>query len=315
MLSHWFSESEISPGAVIEMEKSWTVVRACEEHISQYSKDQGSPGHPPASDVTFRLICEQTDGNIKSHIRIYKQIPAAGTEAEPAAVRAKQAKPCEPDELIALRALTNKRSRFTPRLLDSKNTTQDDSGFVPGGFLVYVAWEVVAGEQLVQFRASPLTQGIVISARATSGKQAVQRMYVDAAAAFNKRSHGVGATASSYAVVRVVLVCYGDGTLGIHLCDQGLHISAGYSVHSCASTEQTPTWTLAGQSATKLGEATGFADECAPSMLSSKQDDGPTSGCHWRTQRFRSRMWWRASVENWQGLSAAGTAAIQHQGA
>ncbi|RAK89054.1 hypothetical protein BO79DRAFT_255103 [Aspergillus costaricaensis CBS 115574] len=129
MLSHWFSESEISPGAVIEMEKSWTVVQACEEHISHYSKDQGSPGHPPASDVTIRLI-------------------SAGTEAEPAAVRSKQAKPCEPDELIALRALTNKRSRFTPRLLDSKNTTQDDSGFVPGGFLVYVAWEVVAGEQL-----------------------------------------------------------------------------------------------------------------------------------------------------------------------
>ncbi|GFN11022.1 uncharacterized protein AtWU_00818 [Aspergillus tubingensis] len=148
MLSHWFSESEISPGAVIEMQKSWTVVQACEEHISQYSKDQGSPGHPPASDVTIRLICEQTDGNTRSHVRIYKQIPAAGTEAEPAAVRAKQAKPCEPDELIALRALTKKRSRFTPRLLDSKNTTQDDSGFVPGGFLVYVAWEVVAGEQL-----------------------------------------------------------------------------------------------------------------------------------------------------------------------
>ncbi|OJJ77009.1 hypothetical protein ASPBRDRAFT_654127 [Aspergillus brasiliensis CBS 101740] len=143
-----FAQSEISPGAVLQLEKSWTVISACEEHISQYAKSQGNPHKPPASDATIRLICEQTDGKFKSHIRIYKQIPAAGTEAEPAAVRAKQARICEPDELIALRALTNKGSKFTPRLLDSKSTTQDDSGVVPGGFLVYIVWEVVAGEQL-----------------------------------------------------------------------------------------------------------------------------------------------------------------------
>ncbi|GKZ34922.1 hypothetical protein AbraIFM66950_005319 [Aspergillus brasiliensis] len=147
MSSRWFAQSEISPGAVLQLEKSWTVISACEEHISQYAKGQGNPHEPPASDATIRLICEQTDGNIVSHIRIYKQIPAAGTEAEPAAVRAKQARTCEPDELIALRALTDKGSKFTPRLLDSKNTTQDDIGAVPGGFLVYVVWEVVAGKQ------------------------------------------------------------------------------------------------------------------------------------------------------------------------
>ncbi|GKZ26093.1 hypothetical protein AbraCBS73388_002043 [Aspergillus brasiliensis] len=148
MPSRWFAQSETGPGAVLQLEKSWTVISACEEHISQYAKGQGNRHEPPASDATIRLVCEQTDGNILSDIRIYKQIPAAGTEAEPAAVRAKQARTCEPDELIALRALTNKGSKFTPRLLDSKSTTQDDSGVVPGGFLVYVAWEVVAGEQL-----------------------------------------------------------------------------------------------------------------------------------------------------------------------
>lgn len=71
-------------------------------------------------------------------------------------------------------------------------------------------------------------------------------------------------------MVEVVLICDGDGRITIHLRDQGLEISAGYSVHSCACTEQTPTWTLAGQSVAKQGEATEFADEYASAILSSQ---------------------------------------------
>lgn len=70
-------------------------------------------------------------------------------------------------------------------------------------------------------------------------------------------------------MVEVVLRCDGDGRIIIYLRDQGLEISAGYSVHSCACTEQTPTWTLAGQSVAKQSEATEFADEYASAILTS----------------------------------------------
>lgn len=70
-------------------------------------------------------------------------------------------------------------------------------------------------------------------------------------------------------MVEVVLICDGEGRTILHLRDQGLEISAGYSVYSCACTEETPTWTLAGQSVAKRGEATEFADEYASAILSS----------------------------------------------
>lgn len=81
-------------------------------------------------------------------MRYYKQIPIEGTEAEPPTTRAEQAKFFCPIELKHLRTLTQKGSTITPRVLDSKEDKQDNTGFVPGGFVTWVVWEVVPGLQL-----------------------------------------------------------------------------------------------------------------------------------------------------------------------
>lgn len=44
--------------------------------------------------------------------------------------------------------MTDKDSNVTPRLLGWRREQQDRSGLIPGGFLVSLVWEEVAGIQL-----------------------------------------------------------------------------------------------------------------------------------------------------------------------
>lgn len=145
----WFAQSEVASGSSVQLSETWTVLEACHEHVFQYYAGEGSPANPPSSYATIRLVCEKLGSHLKAHVRIYKQIPAGGTEAESPAVRGQQAQTWDdPPELVALRALTREKSQITPRLLDSKITSQGESGLVPGGFLNYVVWEVVPGRRL-----------------------------------------------------------------------------------------------------------------------------------------------------------------------
>ena len=45
-------------------------------------------------------------------------------------------------------AWKQKQLRITPRLLDTKKDKQDDTGFVPGGLITWLVWEVVPGIRL-----------------------------------------------------------------------------------------------------------------------------------------------------------------------
>lgn len=44
--------------------------------------------------------------------------------------------------------LTEKGSNITPKLLGYKISTQDRSGLVPGGFIIWLVWEIVPGLRL-----------------------------------------------------------------------------------------------------------------------------------------------------------------------
>lgn len=80
--------------------------------------------------------------------RVYVQVPYLGAEFDDAQTRAAQADPAfQPDELEAYRTLSDHPvvSTFTPKFLGSKVSVQEVSGFVPGGFLILVVWERVAG--------------------------------------------------------------------------------------------------------------------------------------------------------------------------
>lgn len=80
-------------------------------------------------------------------MRIYLQVPIRGTEMDDAQTRASQAMQRTPQELTAYQDLTQKSSN-TPKLLGYKTTVQDNSGLIPGGFAVWLVWEMVPGLRL-----------------------------------------------------------------------------------------------------------------------------------------------------------------------
>jgi hypothetical protein len=53
-----------------------------------------------------------------------------------------------PQELLAYQELTSQNLGFTPKLLGYKTTTQDKTGLVPGGFVIWLVWEMVPGLRL-----------------------------------------------------------------------------------------------------------------------------------------------------------------------
>jgi hypothetical protein len=81
-------------------------------------------------------------------VRVYLQIPHAGTEFDDPNTRAAQAVPIfQPNELSAYRTLGGHptTSKFTPKLLGSKVSVQEHLGIFPGGFLTFIVWERVPG--------------------------------------------------------------------------------------------------------------------------------------------------------------------------
>ncbi|PYH91863.1 hypothetical protein BO71DRAFT_411454 [Aspergillus ellipticus CBS 707.79] len=145
MPSRWFARGEVGPDTIVELNKKWIILETINEQVFQ-THEQSPPNS--TSFACTRLLCTEAETGMQAHMRIYKQIPIEGTEAEPAAIRAQQASSCYPRELKALHTLTQKRSVITPRLLDSKNDRQESTGLVPGGFVLWVVWELLPGIRL-----------------------------------------------------------------------------------------------------------------------------------------------------------------------
>lgn len=81
-------------------------------------------------------------------MRLYVQVPHRTTKMGDAETRGQQATTFTPRELIALLDLTKKRSSNTPKLLEYKIGTQHCAGLVPGGFVIWLVWEIVPGIRL-----------------------------------------------------------------------------------------------------------------------------------------------------------------------
>ncbi|KAJ5580149.1 uncharacterized protein N7459_006134 [Penicillium hispanicum] len=148
----WFPNSLVGPGTIIPLGKpraEWKVTQRLTEHESQMEAGAVQDGSRPSfAAVKFRCH-DINDPSKEAFMRVYLQIPYAGTESEPAAERARQARTRYlPDELNALRSMTSQGSTITPRLLGYMEDKQDESGWVPGGFIVYLAWKIVPGVRL-----------------------------------------------------------------------------------------------------------------------------------------------------------------------
>ncbi|KAF3014312.1 hypothetical protein E8E15_001807 [Penicillium rubens] len=118
-----------SPVDVVDVGPSrWAIVSKLQERTNILSQQDVTDGLGPAY-VTEKFLCSSLDSsNTPAFMRVYKQVPIAGTEIKKASVRAAQAvKSYEPIELCDEQA-------------------EDDT--VPGGFIAYVIWEKVPGESL-----------------------------------------------------------------------------------------------------------------------------------------------------------------------
>lgn len=100
--------------------------------------------------VTEKFLCHPVgSSNTLAFMRVYKQVPIAGTEFKKTSIRATQAvKSFEPTELTTLKSLQEKGCDVIPRLLGYQCDQQDEDDIVPGGFITYVIWEKVQGESL-----------------------------------------------------------------------------------------------------------------------------------------------------------------------
>lgn len=124
----------------------WKVIEKMNELASQIDDE----GDEAVSWACIKYHCKNSNDKTQiAYIRIWMQIPYFGTEIDDQDTRARQAAPkWMPPELIAYKELMDKKSDITPRLLGWRREQQDESGLVPGGFLVSLAWEKVPGMQL-----------------------------------------------------------------------------------------------------------------------------------------------------------------------
>ncbi|KAJ5831807.1 hypothetical protein N7474_000118 [Penicillium riverlandense] len=143
----------VKPGKIITTHKpeptQWRVLEAQTEIEHQRGKDQAREGNP--SYAALKLLCENVrDPSFQALMRVYLQIPYTNTEFMESTTRATQAMEFKPIELDAHQAPSKDKqtSKFTPALLGYEESQQDQSGLVPGGFLIYVVWEFVPGLQL-----------------------------------------------------------------------------------------------------------------------------------------------------------------------
>lgn len=131
--------------------QKWVIEEKLTEDVQQMSKLELDGGSGPPFAV-FRYLCHSaTDSDKKAFMRIYFQIPIAGTEHQRPEVRQRQAAPPRKHrELDVLKDLKLRQCPVVPTLLAYKEGKQGNDGVVPDGYITYVVWDKVPGKSLNQ---------------------------------------------------------------------------------------------------------------------------------------------------------------------
>jgi hypothetical protein len=149
--STWFREG-VDPRTIIVLDQPrpsrWKILEKLNEHDSQVHMGEHNASGCRSFASAKLLCCDAQDLTKTAFMRIYVQVPHRSTEMDNADTRGQQATTFTPRELTALLDLTQKRSSNTPKLLGYKFGTQDRSGLVPGGFIIWLVWEIVPGLRL-----------------------------------------------------------------------------------------------------------------------------------------------------------------------
>ncbi|CAG7987605.1 unnamed protein product [Penicillium salamii] len=125
--------------------QKWIILEKLGEDSNRLTKEDIAAELGP-SDTAGKFLCRpagEVDDNRRAFLRIYQQLPIAGTETKKAAVRASQAVNSPPDypELIAFRTFMKLGCDVVPRLLGYQERQQDHDEGVPGGYITYILWE------------------------------------------------------------------------------------------------------------------------------------------------------------------------------
>lgn len=129
---------------------TWKIVEKQREEVHLLtSNDLKRRGGPKISYVRASFLCQSLQSGMRSFLRVYMQIPHAGTKMEPARVRGSQAGKRDHDEVIAYQRFSQKRAQYMPKYLGHKLEFQpQDSMLVPGGYVEYILWEKLPGVHL-----------------------------------------------------------------------------------------------------------------------------------------------------------------------
>lgn len=129
------NQSPESPLNIVDVGPSrWAIVSKVQELTNIMSQRDVTNGLGPVY-VTEKFLCYPIgSSNTLAFMRVYKQVPIAGTEFKKASIRATQAvMTYEPTELTTLKSLQEKGCNVIPRLLEYQCDQQDedDTGRVP----------------------------------------------------------------------------------------------------------------------------------------------------------------------------------------
>ncbi|KAJ5951317.1 uncharacterized protein N7479_009730 [Penicillium vulpinum] len=136
------------PDSDLYPRRNWVVIEKLSEYPRPVTPKDFDDGMGPAY-TAGKYLCRLADPrghNKLSFMRIYKQIPLAGTELDNSSIRKAQAsKPRDHVELHALKHFTKERCTATPKLPGYQIDKQDENDLVPGGYIIHLVWENARG--------------------------------------------------------------------------------------------------------------------------------------------------------------------------
>ncbi|CAG8268624.1 unnamed protein product [Penicillium salamii] len=132
--------------------QTWIIMKKLGEESKRLTSEDIARGRGP-SDTAGKFLCRPAGGKddgTRAFLRIYQQIPIAGTESKKRAIRAGQAVETPPDlpELKVFLKSTEINCEVVPRLLGYQQRRQGHNEGVPGGYITYILWAHVPGKSL-----------------------------------------------------------------------------------------------------------------------------------------------------------------------
>lgn len=139
----------MTPAAGIS--RTWVIKEKLSEDVCCLTEEEVRKGCGSSKTVGKFLCSPVDDPSQIAFMRIYQQIPIAGTEDADLSTLAQQAIPppmCP--ELESFKLLKRRDCGSAPRLLGHAERVRGEQELLPGGYVQYIVWEKVPGKPLTE---------------------------------------------------------------------------------------------------------------------------------------------------------------------